>query len=37
MSRLSITVCSFYLSKRNAKKNKNIYFLNKPIKYKDSN
>lgn len=36
MSGLSITVCSFYLTKRNAKKNKNVYSLNKPIKYKDS-
>lgn len=36
MSGLSITVCSFYLIKRNAKKNKNVYNLNETIKYIDS-
>lgn len=37
MSGLSITVCSFYLSKRNVKKNKIIYALNENIKYTDNN
>lgn len=37
MSGLSITVCSFYLSKRNVKKNKIIYALNESIKYTDNN
>ena len=33
MSELSITVCSFYITKRNAKKNKHIYYLNDSMKY----
>ena len=37
MSGLSITVCSFYLSKINVKKNKIIYALNESIKYTDNN